>query len=152
MVTHIASFEPVYGALLFLLPFLLGSFASKRFGEAATSIIGISITLAWFLFDPLPVQFFKSQEKYYDPVWKRWKTLPSAVDDCADITSGYEQQLELQLNKTIDATPEEVEEWYQKELKWWGDRQLNIVAIATVVQICALGFMFSVMLLNQYLF
>ena len=92
------------------------------------------------------------EENYYDPVWKRWKTHPSAVDDCADITSGYEQQLELQLNKTIDATPEEVEEWYQKELKWWGDRQLNIVAIATVVQICALGFMFSVMLLNQYLF
>ena len=92
------------------------------------------------------------EEKYYDPVWKRWKTLPSAVDDCADITSGYEQQLELQLNKTIDATPEEVEEWYQKELKWWGDRQLSIVAIATVVQICALGFMFSVMLLNSYLF
>ena len=53
------------------------------------------------------------EEKYYDPVWKRWKTLTSAVDDCADITSGYEQQLVLQLNKTIDATPEEVVEWYQ---------------------------------------
>ena len=70
------------------------------------------------------------EEKYYDPVWKKMENRhPSAVDDCADITSGYEQQLELQLNKTIDATPEEVEEWYQKELKWWGDRQLNIVAI-----------------------
>ena len=76
------------------------------------------------------------EEKYYDPVWKRWKTLPSAVDDCADITSGYEQQLELQLNKTIDATPEEVEEWYQKELKWWGDRQLNIVAINSCSNMC----------------
>ena len=58
------------------------------------------------------VQMFVDMKKTIDPVWKRWKTIPSAVDDCADITSGYEQQLELQLNKTIDATPEEVEEWY----------------------------------------
>ena len=68
VVTHIASFEPVYGALLFLLPFLLGFFTSKWFGDAIVGIIGMSITLMWFLFDPLPVQFFKSQEKYYDPV------------------------------------------------------------------------------------
>ena len=30
--------------------------------------------------------------------WKR--ELPSAVDDAANVMSGYEQQLELQLNKT----------------------------------------------------
>ena len=47
----------------------------------------------------------------------------------------YEQQLELLLNKPRDATPKEAEDWYEEELKWWGDRQLKIVAIATVVQI-----------------
>ena len=51
-----------------------------------------------------------------------------------------------------DATPEEVEEWYQKELKWWADKQFPIVWIACFVQLTALGFMFSVMLLNHYLF
>ena len=25
-------------------------------------------------------------KKQYDPVWKRWKTVPSAVEDCADVT------------------------------------------------------------------
>ena len=48
-------------------------------------------------------------KKQYDPVWKRWKTVPSAVEDCADVTSGYEQQLELLLNKPRDATPKEAE-------------------------------------------
>ena len=94
------------------------------------------------------------EKQYYDPVWKRWKTVstPSAVDDCADITSGYEQQLELQLNKTIDATPEEVEEWYQKELKWWADKQFPIVWIACFVQLSALGFMAMIMMINDNYF
>ena len=91
-------------------------------------------------------------KQQYDPVWKRWQTVPSAVEDCADVTSGYEQQLELLLNKPRDATPKETEDWYEKELKWWGDRQLKIVAIATVVQISALGFMAAVMLFNQSVF
>ena len=43
----------------------------------------------------------------YDPVWKRWETVPSAVDDAADVMSGYETQLSLNLNKPADATPEE---------------------------------------------
>ena len=51
-----------------------------------------------------------------DP-WKR-ESLPSAVDDAADVISRYPQQLEIQLNKTVDATPEEFEEWQEKELKW----------------------------------
>ena len=37
-------------------------------------------------------------KKEYDPVWKR-ELVPSAVEDCANVTSRYEQQLELQLNK-----------------------------------------------------
>ena len=88
----------------------------------------------------------------YDPVWKRWETVPSAVDDAADVMSGYETQLSLNLNKPADATPEEAQEWYETELKWWGDRQLNIVAIAVVIQMSALAFMGAIMLLNQQVF
>ena len=68
--------------------------------------------------------------------WKR--ELPSAVDDAANVMSGYEQQLELQLNKT-----EEAEAWQKNELDWWGDKQLMFVAIASLVQLSALGFMLS---------
>ena len=60
-------------------------------------------------------------KQQYDPVWKRWQTVPSAVEDCANVTSRYEQQLELQLNKTKEATPEQFEEWQETELKWWAD-------------------------------
>ncbi len=88
----------------------------------------------------------------YDPVWKRWKTVPSAVEDAANVMSGYETQLSLNLNKPADSTPEEAQEWYETELKWWGDRQLHIVAIAVVVQLAALGFMAAVMLFNQSYF
>ena len=88
----------------------------------------------------------------YDPVWKRWKTVPSAVEDAANVMSGYETQLSLNLNKPADSTPEEAQEWYETELKWWGDRQLHIVAIAVIVQLAALGFMAAVMLFNQAYF
>ena len=88
----------------------------------------------------------------YDPIWKRWKTVPSAVEDAANVMSGYETQLSLNLNKPADSTPEEAQEWYETELKWWGDRQLHIVAIAVVVQLAALGFMAAVMLFNQAYF
>ena len=67
----------------------------------------------------------------YDPVWKR--EVPSAVDDAANVMSGYEQQLEINFIPR-DATPQEAEEWQEQELAWWGDRQLNIVALATGVQ------------------
>lgn len=87
----------------------------------------------------------------YDPVWKRWKTLPSAVDDAADVMSGYEQQLELHF-KPRDATPEEAQEWQEKELAWWGDRQLMFVTIAVIIQMSALAFMGAVMLFNQSYF
>ena len=87
----------------------------------------------------------------YDPVWKRWKTVPSAVDDAADVMSGYEQQLELHF-KPRDATPEEAQEWQEKELAWWGDRQLMFVTIAVIIQMSALAFMGAVMLFNQAYF
>ena len=56
-----------------------------------------------------------------------------------------EQQLELSLNKPRDATPEEFEEWQNTNLKWWADRQFIAIIIASIVQLSALGFMFSVM-------
>ena len=87
----------------------------------------------------------------YDPVWKRWKTVPSAVDDAADVMSGYEQQLELHFTPR-DATPEEAQEWQEKELAWWGDRQLMFVPIAVIIQMSALAFMGAVMLFNQAYF
>ena len=87
----------------------------------------------------------------YDPDWKRWKTVPSAVDDAADGMSGYEQQLELHFTPR-DATPEEAQEWQEKELAWWGDRQLMFVTIAVIIQMSALAFMGAVMLFNQAYF
>tara|TARA_B100000519_G_scaffold130394_1_gene112626 strand:+ start:3064 stop:3333 length:270 start_codon:yes stop_codon:yes gene_type:complete len=85
----------------------------------------------------------------YDPVWKR--QLPSAVDDAANVMSGYEQQLELHF-KPRDATPQEAQEWQEKELAWWGDRQLHIVAIAVIIQMSALAFMGAIMYINQIAF
>ena len=82
-----------------------------------------------------------------DP-WKR----PSAVDDAADVMSDYnryEQQLELQLNKTVDATQKQIDEWQDKELNWWADRQLSAVAIASIIQLSALAVMASVMLITN---
>ena len=78
-----------------------------------------------------------------DP-WKR----PSAVDDAADVMSKYNTQLELQLNKITNATPEEVQDWQEKELDWWGDRQFIFVTVAVIVQLCTLLFMASVMVVT----
>jgi len=63
----------------------------------------------------------------------------------------YPQQLNLTF-KPRDATPQEVEDWYEDHLKWWGERQLHIVAIAVATQITVLGVMGLVMLLNQWAF
>ena len=49
--------------------------------------------------------------------------------------------------KPKDATPEQIAEWHEKEGKWWADRSLTIVAIASVVQFSAMG----MMLLSFYL-
>mgnify|MGYP001174323221 FL=1 len=46
-----------------------------------------------------------------------------------------------------EATPEQVKEWHEKEGKWWADRAIPTVAIASVLQCCTLGFM----LLSFYL-
>lgn len=51
------------------------------------------------------------------------------------------RQLEFDFKKPRDATPEEVREWYETELKPQGDDALKYVVIATVIQACCLGFM-----------
>jgi len=80
----------------------------------------------------------------YDPVWKR--ELPSAADDAANVMSNYQQQLQLNF-KPKDATPEEAKEWQEKELNWWGEKQLMFVFIASLIQLGALGFMLTMMML-----
>ena len=80
----------------------------------------------------------------YDPVWKR--QLPSAVDDAANVMSGYEQQLELHF-KPRDATPQEAQEWQEKELDWWANIQIPFVAFMAFVQL----FVFGGMLMAFYL-
>ena len=51
----------------------------------------------------------------------------------------YPQQLKIQLNKTIEATDEEWEEWQEKELNWWAERQIPIVAFMAFVQLFVFG-------------
>ena len=59
----------------------------------------------------------------------------------------YPQQLEIQLNKTADATDEEWDEWQEKELDWWAEKQIPIVAFMAFVQL----FMFGSMLMIFYI-
>ncbi len=62
------------------------------------------------------------------------------------MSDNYEQQLQFTF-KPKDATPEQIAEWHEKEGKWWADRSLTIVAIASVIQFSAMG----MMLLSFYL-
>ena len=59
----------------------------------------------------------------------------------------YPQQLEIQLNKTVEATDEEWDEWQAKELDWWAEKQIPIVAFMAFVQL----FMFGSMLMIFYI-
>ena len=40
-----------------------------------------------------------------------------------------------------EATPEQIKEWHETEGKWWGDRALMFVIIASLIQFGAMGFM-----------
>lgn len=51
----------------------------------------------------------------------------------------YPQQLEIQLNKTVDATDKEWDEWQEKELNWWAEKQIPIVAFMAFVQLFVFG-------------
>ena len=55
----------------------------------------------------------------------------------------YQQQLELQLNKTNDATVEEEQDWWENELKPKGYAQLKFVAMMAIIQFLTLGFMLT---------
>ena len=57
------------------------------------------------------------------------------------------KQLELQLNKTVDATPEQINEWQEKELNWWAEIQLPLVAFMAFVQLAVFGGMLLTMIL-----
>ena len=59
----------------------------------------------------------------------------------------YPQQLEIQLNKTVEATDEGWDEWQEKELNWWAERQIPIVAFMAFVQL----FVFGGMLMKFFL-
>ena len=88
-----------------------------------------------------------------DP-WKR-EQLPSAVDDAADVMSGYQKQLEIEFTapdletakqpgftwKPEDASPELVEKWNEEEGGWWAKYSLHTIAIATGIQITMISFM-----------
>jgi len=52
------------------------------------------------------------------------------------------QQLEFVFGPR-DATPKEQKDWIEGELKWWGDNQLKIVAIAAIVQVGVFGLMLT---------
>lgn len=66
----------------------------------------------------------------------------------------YQHQLQLPLNKTVDATPEQVKEWEETDFFRKGDFDplLLFVVIPTIVQVVVVGLMFGVFALNQYLF
>ena len=40
-----------------------------------------------------------------------------------------------------EATPEQVKEWHETENKWWSDRALTFIVIASLLQFGTLGFM-----------
>ena len=74
--------------------------------------------------------------------WKR----PIEIEVTEDPSEKYPQQLQFTFGPR-EATPDEFNEWQEKELSWWGERQLVFVAIASLVQLSALGFMGIMMML-----
>tara|TARA_R100001015_G_C4537493_1_gene102303 strand:+ start:101 stop:301 length:201 start_codon:yes stop_codon:yes gene_type:complete len=62
------------------------------------------------------------------------------------------QQQSLLLNKPNEASPEEFLHWQETELNWWADRQMNIVAIMSVVQVVVFGLMLLVFYVNSKAF
>ena len=40
-----------------------------------------------------------------------------------------------------EATPEQIKDWHDTEGKWWGDRALFFVIIASIIQFSAMAFM-----------
>tara|TARA_B100000963_G_scaffold114237_1_gene99503 strand:+ start:650 stop:922 length:273 start_codon:yes stop_codon:yes gene_type:complete len=82
--------------------------------------------------------------------WKR----PVEIEATDDLSQKYPEQLTLHLNTTRDATPEEFEQWRKDD--YWNRGEYNplvmMVVIPTLIQIFMLFLMFTVILLNDYLF
>ena len=63
----------------------------------------------------------------------------------------YEQQLELNLNKTREATPDEVEQWQNGgDFSMTGkfDAMKLFVVVPTIIQLTMLGLMFLIFAFN----
>ena len=67
-----------------------------------------------------------------DP-WKRPTEEELNLDD--------PKQMKLDFTTPDLKTPEQVKEWHETEGKWWGDRALMFVVIASLIQFGAMGFM-----------
>lgn len=50
-----------------------------------------------------------------------------------------------EVKKYKEATPEQIADWHEKEGKWWADRGLTVVAIASILQFTTLGIMGAIM-------
>ena len=70
--------------------------------------------------------------------WKR----PVEIEVVDNLSERYPQQLNLTFGPR-DSTPEEFNEWWEKELKPKGDAQLKFVAMMAIIQFLTLGFMMS---------
>ena len=73
------------------------------------------------------------------PIFKDVESLPNY--------SKKEKVIYNTFDNLPNATPQEIKDWYESELKWWGDRQILIVAIMAFVQL----FVFGGMLLSFFL-
>ena len=54
----------------------------------------------------------------------------------------YPQQLGINF-KPKEATPKEFEEWQEKELDWWAEKQIPLIAFMALVQLVMFGGMLS---------
>lgn len=70
------------------------------------------------------------------------------------VVERYPEQLSLQLHNTTDATPEEFQEWREKDFFSKGDFDplLAFVVIPTVIQLSAFFFMLAIFQLNDNIF
>lgn len=79
-VLHLPGIEVVHGVLLVLLAVLFEAVISKKIMGITGSTAGIVLALVWPNIGLLPVQYFDSQQKYYDPVIHSWETPFQTVD------------------------------------------------------------------------
>ncbi len=79
-IIHFGSFGSVYILFPALIILIVQSITFRRHIVAATSMMGLAFSALFFLLDPVPVQYFESQNKYYDPVIYSRETAFQKVD------------------------------------------------------------------------